>query len=287
MDLEAAGAQTSVLVVQNATVPSAPYAPNIMLYTLLAAFAGLCIAIGAVALYEYLDNTTKAETPFTELTGSPLLAVIPTVVKLRERFHQLYILKTPQSPASEATRLLRANVEFAAASQPITTLSISSAGPGEGKSTISANLAVTLAQAGYAVTLVDADLRLPTQHRIFELSNRKSLSSLIANPSIAWQSMAFRLPDLSLNVIPSGPVPPNTADLLRSPNFSSLLTTLQQDNDIIVIDTPPGLAASDTVVIAAVTDATLLICKAGATRIDKVVETVGRLPDSVRIAGIV
>jgi capsular exopolysaccharide synthesis family protein len=287
MDLEAAGAQTSVLVVQQAVPPSDPYAPNVPLYTLLAAFAGLCIAVGAIALYEYLDNTTKLDTPFVELTGAPLLASIPDVAKLKERFHQLFVVRAPQSPASEATRLLRANIEFAAASRPITTLTISSSSPAEGKSTITANLATTLAQAGYAVTLIDADLRRPSQHKIFDLPNNKGLSTLLTHPTAPWQSMAFRVPDLSLNLIPSGPVPPNAADLLRSPQFAALLAQLGQDSDLVLIDTPPVLAASDAVVIAAATDATLLICRAGATRIDKLREAFTRLPDTVRVAGIV
>lgn len=287
LEIEANGAQTSVLVVQQANVPNAPYAPNVQLYTLLAAFAGLCIAIGAIAIYEYLDNTTKAETPYNEITGSSLLATVPTVPKLKERFHQLFVLNSPRSPASEAVRLLRANVEFAAASEPISTLTISSSGPGEGKSTITANLAIAMAQAGYDVTLVDGDLRRPSQHKIFELPNKKGLSTLLAQPGAAWQSMSYRIPNLKLTIMTSGPIPPNAADLLRSQQFASLLETLKEHSDIVLIDTPPILAASDALVVSASTDAMLFICQAETTRIDRLAQAVDALPETVRIAGVV
>ena len=190
MDLQEAGAQTGVVVVQDATAPGAPYAPNVRLYTLLALLAGLCIGIGAVFLLEYLDNTTKVDTPFNELIGAPLMTTIPIVPSMEKLPHQLFILDQPMSPESESVRLLRANVEFAIANTDTKTLAVTSAGPGEGKSTVVANLAVAMAQAGYSVVVIDADMRRPAQQEAFNLSNDRGLSTLLARPDVEWTSVA-------------------------------------------------------------------------------------------------
>lgn len=287
MDLESAGAQTGVVVVQSATAPSAPYAPDVRLYTLLAAFAGLCLAIGAIAVYEYLDNTTKIESPYTELVGAPLLATVPVIPGLGDAdHHQLFILDHPSSSQSEAVRLLRTNVEFAAAGDEIATLAVTSSGPGDGKSTVVANLGAALAQAGFTVALIDADLRRPTLHKIFSIRNERGLSNLLARPDTDWEDVARPVSGLSLSVITSGPIPPNPADLLRSDRMKSLLAQISSKVDIVVVDTPPALAASDALLISDATDAVLMVCKAGATRIDKLQQAVNALPDTARIVGV-
>ena len=240
MDLQQAGAQTSVVVVQQATAPGAPYAPNVRLYTLLALLAGLCIGIGAVFLLEYLDNTTKVDTPYNELIGAPLMTTIPIVPSMAKLPHQLFILDQPMSPESEAVRLLRANVEFAIASTDVKTLAVTSAGPGEGKSTVVANLAVAMAQAGYSVVVVDADMRRPAQQEAFNLSNERGLSTLLARPDVDWNSVARTNADLKLRVITSGPIPPNPGDLLKSPRFEALLETLSNEVDMVHYRHPAG-----------------------------------------------
>ncbi len=287
MDLESAGAQTGVVVVQSATTPGAPYAPDTRLYTLLAAFAGLCLAVGAIAVYEYLDNTAKISTPYQELVGAPLLAAIPVIPGLGDAdHHQLFLVDQPTSQESESVRLLRTNVEFAAAGQEIATLAVTSSGPGDGKSTVVANLGVALAQAGFSVAIVDADLRRPTLHRILALRSDRGLSNLLARPEQRWEEVAHRISGLDLNVITSGPIPPNPADLLRSDRLKTLLGQLSSQVDIVLVDTPPALAASDALLVADATDAVLMVCRAGVTRIDKLQQAVSALPDSARVIGI-
>jgi capsular exopolysaccharide synthesis family protein len=287
MDLEAASAQTGVVVVQQATPPGAPYAPDVRLYTMLAAFAGLCLAIGAIAVYEYLDNTTKITTPYNELIGAPLLATIPVIPGLGDAEHnQLFLLDQPTSSQSEAVRLLRTNVEFAAAGQEIATLAVTSSGPGDGKSTVAANLGAALAQAGFSVALIDGDLRRPTLHRVFAIRNERGLSNLLTRPDLKWEDVARSVNDLPLHVITSGPVPPNPSDLLRSDRLKTLMSQISTQVDIVVVDTPPALAASDALLIADATDAVLLVCRAGATRIDKLEQAVAALPDSARVIGV-
>ncbi|TXG83406.1 MAG: polysaccharide biosynthesis tyrosine autokinase [Thermomicrobiales bacterium] len=286
MDLQEAGAQTGVVVVQEASPPGAPYAPNVRLYTLLALMAGLCIGIGAVFLLEYLDNTTKVDSPFNELIGAPLMTTLPIVPSMEKLPHQLFILDQPMSPESEAVRLLRANVEFAIANTEEKTLAVTSAGPGEGKSTIVANLAVAMAQAGYSVIVIDADMRRPAQHEAFNLSNERGLSTLLARSDVDWNSVARSNAELKLQVITSGPIPPNPGDLLKSPRFGALLETLSSEADLVIVDTPPALAVSDALVVADVAKDVLLVCRANETRVDRLQAAVGALPETARVIGV-
>lgn len=286
MDLQEAGAQTGVVVVQEAAPPGAPYAPNVRLYTLLALMAGLCIGVGAVFLLEYLDNTTKVDTPYNELVGAPLMTTLPIVPSMSKLPHQLFILDQPMSPESEAIRLLRANVEFAIASSEINTLAVTSAGPGEGKSTVTANLAVAMAQAGYSVVVIDADMRRPAQHEAFDLSNERGLSTLLARPDLDWNTVARSNADLKLKVITAGPIPPNPGDLLKSNRFENLLKSISSESDMVVIDTPPALAVSDALVVADVARDVLLVCRASETRVDRLQSAAEALPETARVIGI-
>ncbi len=271
---------------QDATAPGAPYAPNVRLYTLLALLAGLCIGIGAVFLLEYLDNTTKVDTPFNELIGAPLMTTIPIVPSMEKLPHQLFILDQPMSPEAESVRLLRANVEFAIAHTDAKTLAITSAGPGEGKSTVVANLAVAMAQAGFSVVVIDADMRRPAQQEAFNLSNERGLSTLLARSDVDWNAVARTNADLKLRVITSGPIPPNPGDLLKSPRFNDLLETLSKEVDMVIIDTPPALAVSDALVVADVAKDVLLVSRANETRVDKLQAAVAALPESARVIGV-
>lgn len=286
MDLQEAGAQTGVIVVQDATPPGAPYAPDVRLYTLLALMAGACIGIGAVFLLEYLDNTTKVDTPYNELIGAPLMATVPVVPSMATLPHQLFILDQPMSSEAEAIRLLRANVEFAVASSDVNTLAITSAGPGEGKSTVTSNLAVAMAQAGYRVVVIDADMRRPSQQDAFKLSNERGLSTLLARPDVPWQSVARTNADLDLSVISSGPIPPNPGDLLKSNRFAALLETISKECDMVLIDTPPALAVSDALVVADVARDVLFVCRAGETRVEQLQAAVAALPETARVIGV-
>ncbi len=286
MDLQEAGAQTGVVVVQQAFAPGAPYEPNVRLYTLLALLAGVCIAVGAVFLLEYLDNTTKVDTPYNALVGAPLMTTVPIVPSMANLPHQIFILDQPMSPESEAIRLLRANVEFAIANSEINTLAVTSAGPGEGKSTVTANLAVAMAQAGYSVVIIDADMRRPAQHEAFDLSNERGLSTLLARPDLDWNAVARVNSDLKLKVITSGPIPPNPGDLLKSNRFENLLKVISKDCDMVVIDTPPALAVSDALVVADVAHDVLLVCRANDTRVDRLQAAAEALPETARIIGV-
>lgn len=287
MDLTSAGAQTGVVVAQRAAPPGSPYSPKIKLYTLLAAFAGACLAIGAVGLFEYLDNTVKTETDITQLIGAPLLSVIALIPKLEPGPEQLFVLKRPSSSTAEAVRLLRTNIEFAAASKEIAAVTVTSAGPGEGKSTVTANLAAAMAQAGFVTVVIDADLRRPSQHKIFGVRNDRGLTTLLTHPERGWKSSAIAVMDETLFLIPSGPLPPNPADLLSSDRFRALLAQINQQADIVLVDTPPVLAVSDPLIVSTATDGVMLVARAGRTRVDALARAANSFPDSVRRIGLV
>jgi succinoglycan biosynthesis transport protein ExoP len=288
MDLAAATAQTQVTIADDAVPPAAPYAPRTRLYTLLGAFAGLCLAVGGVALLEYLDNTVKAGQDFTDLVGAPQLTAVEAVPKLRTGHDQLFLLTQPHSRAAESLRLLRTNLEFAAGAREIATLAITSAGPGEGKSTITANLAVAMAQAGFSTVVVDADLRRPSQHRIFDLPNERGLTTLLVRQDPEWRWAATPVAGMPLHVLPSGPLPPNPADLLSLGRFQELIGHIATEVDVILVDTPPVLAVSDPLVVSNYVDGMVVVCEAGRTRLDALRRVAQSLPkETARLVGIV
>lgn len=268
IDVQVATSQTRLTVSSPAYAPSVPFAPETSRSTRLGAFAGLMIALGAVVLLEYLDNTVRSSDELTRLTGSPALATVQTAPKVQPGGRQVYVLSDPKSPASEAIRLLRANLEFAAAAKPITTLAITSAGPTEGKSTVTANLGVVMAQAGFETVIIDTDLRKPTQDRIFGVGNEQGLTTLLSHPKQDWQSLAVRVAVPRLSLIPSGPLPPNPADLLSLDRFDDLLAQISEAADVVLLDTSPVLAVSDPLVVGTKSSGVLLVCRAGQTRRD-------------------
>lgn len=283
-----AATRVQVTISDPATAPETPYAPRVAFYTLLGAFVGLLIALGAVALLEYMDNSVKADSDYLDLANSPLLSTIGAIPNLRPGGNQVYVVSEPRSPSAESIRMLRANLEFASAGKRIATLAITSSSPGEGKSTVSANLAVVMAQAGLRTILIDADLRKPTQHRIFSIPNDKGLTRLLTHPEERWQLAATRVAVPNLWLIPSGPVPPNPADLLSIDAFRQLLDRVSAEADIIILDTPPVLAVSDPLVVGRNTDAVLLVAQSGQTRRDALRHSSEALhKGNLRLLGIV
>ena len=283
-----ATSQTQVTVAALAVPPSGPYAPRVLFNALFAGFAGLLIGIAVVALLEFLDNTVRGSSDVTALTGAPLLASVSAIPKLRPGGQQVYALARPRSTEAEAIRLLRANLEFAAAAQPITSLALTSAGPGEGKSTVTANLGVVMAQSGFTTVIIDADLRKPSQHRIFNVPNDRGLTTLLTHPDQPWQELGTRVAVPGLTLLPSGPIPPNPADLLSLERMSLLLSRISEDADFILVDTPPVLAVSDPLVIGTKTDGMILLARAGHTRRDRLQRAAASLQQAgVRLVGVV
>jgi capsular exopolysaccharide synthesis family protein len=277
-----------VKVYEQAYAPGGPYSPRLKVNLMLAIIAGLIIAAGGVMLLEYLDNTVKTTVDFGALVGGPLLAAINSVPKLGAGRKQLFVLDQPKGGAAESIRLLRTNIEFASATHEIATIGITSPNPGEGKSTVAANLAVTLAQAGFVTALMDADLRRPTQHRLFQTGNERGLSTLLTMAERPWSWAARETMVPNLTLIPAGPLPPNPADLLSLERLRQILADMRSTFDVIVVDTPPVLAVSDPLILAAHVDGMVLVTSGGKTRLDalkRAAETLHR--GSIRVIGVV
>ncbi|HLY26508.1 MAG TPA: CpsD/CapB family tyrosine-protein kinase [Aggregatilineales bacterium] len=180
---------------------------------------------------------------------------------------KLVTLQEPTSPAAEAFRTLRTNIQFAALEKPIKTLLVSSPAPDEGKSATVANLAVTLAQAGHKTILVDADLRRPSQHTLWGISNDSGLTSMMLSKKVGEPPLCGVEVD-NLAVLPSGPIPPNPADLISAPRMNDIIEALADQAEFVLFDAPPILAVTDAILLGSKVDGLLLIVKAGATRRD-------------------
>lgn len=286
--MSASSEAATVTALAGAVAPEASYTPNPPLTAAFGLFAGFVIACGIVLLLVYLDSTIKASADFQALVGSPLLSAVTKVPRIAEGRQQLFVIDQPSSEAAESIRLLRTNVEFASAVQEIATLAVSSPASGDGKSTVAANLAVTLSQAGFVTALIDADLRRPEQHKIFQVRNDRGLSTVLSRPDVQWHQTVIETGLTNLVLVPSGPVPPNAADLLSLGRLGDMLNDMKRLFDIIIIDTPPILPVSDALAVASHVDGMVLVCRSGRTRIDalrRATETLQRV--AVRLVGVV
>lgn len=178
---------------------------------------------------------------------------------------------SPKSPISEAYRTLRTNVDFSSIDEDLQIIMVTSAGPGEGKSTTVTNLAVTFAQSDRKVLIIDGDLRKPTMHHTFVRSNRSGLTNILIGKT-DWQS-AVQESDLpELDLLTSGPVPPNPSELLASKRMKELLQQLKQHYDVILLDTPPALVVTDAQITAANSDGIVLVLNSGKVKRDHVLK---------------
>lgn len=199
----------------------------------------------------------------------------------------LIALRDPRSPAAEAYRTLRTNIQFSSLDKPLHTLLFTSTAPDEGKSTTLANLAVTMAQAEQRVILVDCDLRRPTLHTLFGVPNEPGLTSVILQQDEA--PLPLRETGVpGLRLLTSGPLPPRPADLLGSRRMEALIARLRREADMVLFDTPPVIAVTDAAVLATRLDGVLLVLQAGKTRRDRAREA-HRLLEKVKanIVGVV
>lgn len=267
-------------VVETASLPVRPISPNIPLNVGLAAIIGLALALGGAFLMEYLDDTVRSPEEAQKLIGAPALTVISKI----EGESKLIALTEPRSPITEAYRELRTNLQFSALDLPLKTILVTSASPGEGKSITAANLAIVMAQGGYSVLLVDADLRRPVLHKLFNLNNGRGLTTWLVGSETrlnelpgfgSMQNSGVLSEDLKtfsqttriagLRVITSGGLPPNPSEVLGSERMRQFLNEAQHAFDVVIIDSPPCGAVTDPVVLSQAVDGVLLVLDAHST----------------------
>lgn len=194
----------------------------------------------------------------------------------KSKNYRIIVHENPLSPISESYRMLRTNIQFTSIDRSIRSILVTSPEPGAGKSTTSVNLAVTFAQEGKKVVLVDADMRNPTQHYYFMKSNRTGLSNALAGQTPLQQSLLETYVD-NLTLLPSGSIPPNPAEMLSSNRMVDLLEELYKQFDVVILDSPPVMAVTDAQVLAARCDGVLVILKAGKVKRQLAQKTIERL----------
>lgn len=178
----------------------------------------------------------------------------------------LVTLTDPPSQAAEAYRTLRTNLTFAALDEPIETLVVTSAAPEESKSTVLANLAIAMAQGERRTILVDADLRRPQLHEIFGVANDQGVTTMIVEETALERPPLLDVGVEGLRLVPSGPLPPNPADILGSRRMEQAIAALKERADIILFDAPPVASVTDAAILGAKVDGLLLVVRAGHTR---------------------
>ncbi|SPT62290.1 Tyrosine-protein kinase YwqD [Aerococcus viridans] len=179
----------------------------------------------------------------------------------------------PMSAVAEQYKTIRTNIEFAQIGNSINSIAVTSSISMEGKSTTTVNLAYTYAQTGKKVLIVDTDLRKPTLHKTFKLNNNVGLTTALVNDEYSLESVIQYFEDFDLYILPSGPIPPNPAELVGSQEFSVLLDQITELFDLVIFDTPPLHSVTDGQIISSKVDGTILVVRQNYVRRDQVVET--------------
>lgn len=261
------GSRTNYLsVVEQAPLPTTPVSPNVLYFLLLAAAIGFSLAAGAAFLLEYLDDTLKSKEDVERVLKLPTLGTITRLGRIRRPGDHLVTLEEAVSPVAEAYRGLRTNIQFATLNSPTPQLLLTSASPGEGKTTTACNLAITIAYSGKRVILIDGDLRRPSVHRFFGISNQTGLTSLLLDEQLPVEAVLVETPIAGLRILPSGPLPPNPADILDSEPLHHRLAQLEALAEAIIFDSPPVLAVADATILGAYCSGVILVVDAGRTR---------------------
>jgi len=282
-------------VIEPARTPVAPSGPGRSRAILIGLMLSLAGGVGLALLLEYLDNTVKSIEDVTRTTQLPTLALIPsmnaeamravgerkngrkkmigvsgdklgTVSGLAPRsMHPPGDKLAPLGSLSsvvESYRMLRTSVLLSTAGAPPKTILVTSSQPGEGKTTTVVNTAISLAQLGASVLLIDADLRRPAVHKAFKIPHTRGISNYLSSHT-PLENLIIKLPIPNLSVLPCGPIPPNPAELISSERMKDLLRILGQQFDHILIDSPPLISVTDPVILSTMVDGSILVVQAG------------------------
>ena len=270
----------NITVVDEPVVPRAPVLPKVPLNLAIGGFLGLFFGLAAAFLRGLMDRTVKVPGDIEELDMT-FVGLLPKLSnassapaaygKRRRRgkrvtsgVPELIVHEQPTSSLAEASRAIRTNLMFMSPDMPQKTLLVTSAGPSEGKTTVACSIAIALAQTGQRVALIDCDLRRPRIQRIFNVDSTLGITSALLDHDLADTVQETIVPNLF--VIPSGPIPPNPAELLHTERFKALLKEAERLFDRVVIDSPPVAAVTDPTILSTIADGTILVVRAFKTR---------------------
>jgi non-specific protein-tyrosine kinase len=252
-------------VIEPAQASPDPVRPLVGLNTLIASVVGLALALGLVFLLEYLDDTLKSADDLNRSLGLTSLGAI-SQIKGRRYQDKLISSQDPFTPAAEAYRIIRSNIQFSSIDRPIKSIMVTSSTPGEGKSFTVANLGIAMAQAGLRTIIVDTDLRRPVQHQVFTVPNLEGVTDLLRSPELEINHYLRDTKVNNLQLITCGTLPPNPAEVLGSQRMGQLLAALNERADVVIYDCPPVVAVADAAILSRRIDGVVLVIDAGQTR---------------------
>ena len=279
-----AGQRDNVRLVDTAIRPSFPTKPNKRLNLILGALIGLGLGIGIIFLLEYFDDSIKNPDELEKI-GYPILSIIPQIStdeltkKIMSRngggngeLEEIHRIESrlithfdPKSPISEAYRTLRTNIQFKNLEKEDRAVLVTSSTPKEGKSTTVANLAITMAQMGSRVLLVDTDLRRPVIHSIFSLKKDKGITNYLMK-KFSLEDVVKNTIVENLYVVTSGPLPPNPSEILASKMMREFILQARENYELILFDSPPVIAVTDAAILSTMVDGLILVVKAHQTK---------------------
>lgn len=280
----------NVKIIDRAIVPLLPIKPQKAMNLLIGTGLGLILGIFLVFLLEFLDHTFKKPDDVEKQLGLAIMGTIPRFIgdnrhdkskkgkgkaskekagdAPQDGSRTLITQYQPKSPASEAYRALRTNLHYASINKEIKTLVVTSPSMADGKSTTAVNLAISMAQSGKKVLLIDGDLRKPKIHRYMNIVNSSGLTDLLLDENDPKLIIKEREDIDNLWIATSGPIPPNPTEILLSDKMKDLLARLKQQYDLIIIDAPPAAQVTDATVLAGICDGVLMVLSAGETNIE-------------------
>ena len=247
-------------VLSGAWVPDSPVNPNVPLNLAIGLVFGLFLGAVLAFIRDYFDDSVKTKEMVDKVTGVPTLGLIPKVTG-----SELVTVSQPTAPAAEAFRLLRTSVKFLGIERQVRVVQVTSPSPGEGKTMVAVNLAVAFAQAGDRVVLVGADLRRPRMEEVLDVPLTPGLTAVLIGDVTLPQAIQTAAGVPNLSVLPAGYPPPNPSELLSGERARRLIDVLGQTYDVVVVDCPPVLPVTDSLVLARMADTTLLVTSANKT----------------------
>jgi capsular exopolysaccharide synthesis family protein len=270
----------NIQVVEAATLARAPVRPRVLLNLAVGLLGGLALGFILALGRNNLDRSIKSPEDVEQLLHLPYLGLLPRIgdrtgwlssislnrgkVGTTQASMELIVQKDPQSAVAEAARAIRTNIAFASPDRPLRSILVTSSGPEEGKTTVASCLAIAMAQAGQKVLLLDCDLRRPRLHRVFDRPTEPGVTTCILDQALLDHcKLDSKIP--GLDVLPAGPIPPNPAELLHSESFKRLLDSLMTRYDRVILDSPPVAPVTDSTILSATVDSTILVVRAFAT----------------------
>jgi succinoglycan biosynthesis transport protein ExoP len=240
---------SNIRVVDPAEIPRGPISPNVQRDVMVSLAGSLALAVALAFVFERFDNRIRTPQEMKAHLGVPFLGMVPSAPKGKDGSANPLVNNGAAPNFVEAIKTVRTNVLFSSAEEGLRSVVVTSAGPGEGKSILAANLAISLAQAGQRVLLVDADMRRPRVHEIFDVTQEPGLSNVLtANAKLSETIRRTSTPGLWL--LSAGHIPPNPAELLGSRRYIDLIASLDDHFDWAIVDTPPVLAVADSTIVA-------------------------------------